>query len=451
MTPLAAHLRPPRDRARAVVVVDGEHYPSAVRDAIDVLVAAGWDVAAAALAGGSEKLRGQPDYGVPHLVGPTPEHALKAAITASGGDIDAVIDLADEPVLTFERRLGLISLVGGLGAAWLGADAGVWPQATGRIGARALAVIGTGKRIGKTAVSAHLARLADRALGSAGSVVVVAMGRGGPAEPVVVDRAGGPVTVERLLEISRAGSHAASDYLEDAALTGLTTIGCRRVGGGLLGAPVVSNVFEGAVRAASMSPALVILEGSGSCVPPVAADSTMLIASTARPRDLFSDLGAYRLARADLLLVMGDDAVTAGEMAARARSLRPELEVVAARLVPTPVGEVRGCRCAVFTTAPDHVLATVRSQVLSAGGEPVLVSGSLAHRERLREEVAQAVADGVDAFVVEIKAAGIDVVAEAAAAENIRVVFLDNPPVAHDPDIDLDARLVAHARAAAGH
>ena len=60
------------------------------------------------------------------------------------------------------------------------------------------------------------------------------MGRGGPAEPVVVES---PPSVEDLLALSRAGAHAASDYLEGAALAGVTTVGCRRCGGGLAGTP----------------------------------------------------------------------------------------------------------------------------------------------------------------------------------------------------------------------
>ena len=53
---------------RAVAVIDGEHYPSVVRDA---LVEVPYDVVAAVLVGGTEKLRGgdaiAEDYGVPVL------------------------------------------------------------------------------------------------------------------------------------------------------------------------------------------------------------------------------------------------------------------------------------------------------------------------------------------------------------------------------------------------
>ena len=49
------------------------------------------------------------------------------------------------------------------------------------------------------------------------SVVVVAMGRGGPPEPEVITV---PPTVDALVELSRSGRHAASDHLETAALVG---------------------------------------------------------------------------------------------------------------------------------------------------------------------------------------------------------------------------------------
>ena len=49
---------------RAVVVIDGEHYAPVLRDAIAGLP---YDVVGAWLAGGTEKLRGDADYGVPLL------------------------------------------------------------------------------------------------------------------------------------------------------------------------------------------------------------------------------------------------------------------------------------------------------------------------------------------------------------------------------------------------
>ncbi|MDX6522783.1 MAG: hypothetical protein QOI17_296 [Gaiellales bacterium] len=51
-------------RARVLALVDGEHYPPVVRAAIEHASATA-DVVAALLLGGTEKLSGEPDYGVP--------------------------------------------------------------------------------------------------------------------------------------------------------------------------------------------------------------------------------------------------------------------------------------------------------------------------------------------------------------------------------------------------
>ena len=90
------------------------------------------------------------------------------------------------------------------------------------------------------------------------------MGRGGPPEPEVATVA---PDLDALLELSRAGRHAASDYLETAALAGVETIGCRRCGGGLAGAVSVSNVAEGARLAVELEPDLVVFDGSGAAHP----------------------------------------------------------------------------------------------------------------------------------------------------------------------------------------
>src|SRR5262249_30033547 len=120
-----------------------------------------------------------------------------------------------------------------------------------------VAVVGTGKRTGKTAVSAHLARLT----GSTLPPVIVAMGRGGPPTPTLTDSA--DVTVQTLLDRAGRGEHAASDYLEDAVVAGFPTVGARRAGGGVFGRPFVTNVADAARVAEDSGAGLVILEGSG--------------------------------------------------------------------------------------------------------------------------------------------------------------------------------------------
>ena len=69
---------------RAVAVIDGEHYAPVVRDALAALP---YDVVGALLVGGTEKLRGGEDYGVP----------LVDALDSVAADL--VVDVSDEPVL----------------------------------------------------------------------------------------------------------------------------------------------------------------------------------------------------------------------------------------------------------------------------------------------------------------------------------------------------------------
>jgi cyclic 2,3-diphosphoglycerate synthase len=370
-------------------LIDGEHYAPVVRDALAELP---YDFVGALLLGGTEKLRGGEDYGVP----------LLASLEEAAADV--VVDLSDEPVLSPSDRLLWASRALAAGARYEGADFSFSPPAFAAFELPSVAVIGTGKRVGKTAVTGHVARLYARDR----SVVVVSMGRGGPAEPVVAEVA---PTVEDLLRLSREGGHAASDYLETAALAGVPTVGCRRCGGGLAGAPFTSNVLAGARVAAGLEPDLVVFDGSGATIPPVAVRARILVA-----HDVRSGLNPYRVLIADVVLTMHE------EVAEAARALT-RVPVVGFSLRLRPVRELRGRRVAVFTTGPapvDHLDAEI-----------VLVSRNLADRAALRQDL-----DSVDAevYVVEIKAAAIDVVAEAAAARGVDLVFADNGVVA--PGLD---------------
>ena len=253
---------------RALALIDGEHYAPVVRDALAALPYA---FVGAPVVGGREKLRGGEEYRVPLV------HDLDAGIESVRPDV--VVDLSDEPVLGPRERLALASRVLAAGVAYEGADFRLEPPAFEPFEPPSLAVIGTGKRLGKTAVTGYVARL----LSEEQRVVVVSMGRGGPPEPELAEVA---PTVEDLLELSRAGRHAASDYLETAALAGATTIGCRRCGGGLAGAPFDSNVHAGARLAAELDPDIVLLDGSGTAIRPVATDARILVTSARQDPEL---------------------------------------------------------------------------------------------------------------------------------------------------------------------
>jgi cyclic 2,3-diphosphoglycerate synthase len=364
---------------RAIAIVDGEHYPDVVRDALGELP---YEFVGVMLIGGTEKLRGAPDYGVP--------------IVEEPGDASIVVDLSDEPVLDPATRLALASRFLALGLPYVGADFRFDPPTFHPFELPSIAVIGTGKRVGKTAVTSHIAQLLARDR----DVVVVAMGRGGPAEPELV---ASPPTLADLLALSRDGRHAASDHLEVAALAGLPTVGCRRAGGGMAGAPFASNVLEGARVAAALEPDVVVFDGSGAAIPPIATSARVLVA-----HDL-SGLNRYRALVSDLVMTMSD------ELARREGALRFEL-----RLAPS---EPLEGRVAVFATGP-VVTAHLDAEV-------VHVSRNLARRDLLRGELAGLEAD---TYLVELKAAAIDVVAEHALARGARVVLAGNEVVA--PGLD---------------
>jgi cyclic 2,3-diphosphoglycerate synthetase len=416
---------------RALAVIDGEHYATVVRDALAELP---YDFVAAVFVGGSEKLRGGEDYGVP--VVPSLEEGVAAY------EPEIVIDLSDEPVLGPRERFLLASRTLALGVPYLGPDFGFDPPVFSPFDLPSLSIIGTGKRVGKTAFAGYAARL----LTEERDVVVVAMGRGGPAEPEVAEVR---PTLDDLLELSREGRHAASDYLEDAALSGVVTIGCRRCGGGLAGMPAFSNVEEGARLAAERTPQLVIFEGSGSAIPPVATGKRILVAGAHQEPELVTGyLNAYRILVSDLVvLTMCEEGSAPVELGQRIAELN-EIPVVATVLRPRPLADVAGKRVAFFTTAAPGAHTLLSDHLRSAhGAEVAFVSGNLASRDALRDDL-MALPD-VEAFLIEIKAAAIDVVAETAAERGVETIFVDNDvvPLPGQPDLDAELRALADAAA----
>jgi cyclic 2,3-diphosphoglycerate synthase len=382
---------------RAIALIDGEHYAPVVRDALAALP---YEVVGALLVGGTEKLRdGDDDYGVP----------LVDALDSVAADL--VVDVSDEPVLGPRERFRWISRALALGLSYVGADFRFDPPRFHAFDLPSIAVIGTGKRVGKTAITGQLARLLARDH----DVVVVAMGRGGPAEPELIET---PPTLADLLALSRSGRHAASDHLELAALTGVATIGCRRAGGGLAGQVLDSNVAAGAALARSLEPDIVVFDGSGAAIPPIATSARILV--TGPEHDLDAYLNPYRVAISDLVVGIGD--VPGADVCVELR-LRP-------------ASPLEGRRVAVFTTGP--------APVEHLDAEVVHVSRNLADRNALRAEIA---AVDADVYLVELKAAAIDVVAEAAAERGAELVLAENEVVGSGLDDALLALVPAKVSA----
>jgi cyclic 2,3-diphosphoglycerate synthetase len=386
--------------AGLIVLIDGEHHPAVVRDAVDRLAPVG-----AVWCGGEEKVAPEvlADPAASYGIAFDPSEPREAALRRLAPGADAVLDLADEPVLGAPAKLRLASLALHLGLAYETATESFEPPRYERLDfdGRVIAVIGTGKRTGKTAVACHLAALL-RARGA--RPAIVSMGRGGPPEPVV---ASPDTSLENLEALAAAGHHAASDYLEDAVLAAVPTVGCRRVGGSLAGVPFETNMVAGAHLAASLDVDTLILEGSGACVPPIEADATVCVVGD--PEDALAALGPYRLLRADLVLALGDVPAELADMCGP-RLVRARLEPEPAEVLP------EDARVAFFSTGSG----------VCEGVEPVVSSANLARRGPLAEDLARAAAERCDVYLTELKAAAIDTVAAHARASGARVVFVRN-------------------------
>jgi cyclic 2,3-diphosphoglycerate synthetase len=223
------------------------------------------------------------------------------------------------------------------------------------------------------------------------------------------------------------------------------TIGCRRAGGGLAGAPWATNVAQGMRMALERDPELVLFDGSGAAIPPVEADARVLLAGAHQDPELVSGyLNAYRILISDLVVLTmaeeGTDHVAVREV--------KDVTVVATVLRPRPVSSVEGRRVAFFTTArPDAAALLERHLVDEHGAAEVTVSTNLAHRDELRADLERTDAD---VYLIEIKAAAIDVVSEAAKEQGVEVVFADNDvrALAGQPDLDEQLRGLAERAAA---
>jgi len=434
---------------RALFLIDGEHYPPVVIEAMQsVQKSLDAEGVAAAFLGGTEKIREGSDYGVPLVEAKDPVSAVQKALAEY--EVDVVVDLSDEPVIGYKERMRIASLALYARARYLGSDFALEPPELRPVSTKpSLAVIGTGKRVGKTAISGYLARLLAREGFEPG---VVSMGRGGPEHPEVIDGHRLEVGSEYLLEALGRGAHAASDYYETAALSRVTTVGCRRCGGGLAGEPFVSNVLEGAEIANGLDTRFTVFDGSGAAMPPVRVERRVLVAGAHQdPEYIVGFLGTYRLLLSDLLfLTMSEEPMAGPEKVSgllRAiRKVRPELDVIPTVFRPRPVGKVEGLRVGYVSTAPPDVLDTLARHLEEHYGcEVVATSGSLSNRKRLDADLEGM--SGVEAYLTEIKAAAVDVVTRRGSEEGKSVYYCDNDPVGEGVDralLDLAREAVAN-------
>jgi predicted GTPase len=94
---------------------------------------------------------------------------------------------------------------------------------------------------------------------------------------------------------------------------------------------------------------------------------------------------------------------------------------------------------AFFTTAPPERAGGLAERLEA---DVVAVVPALSDRRALREALGRDDVAAAGTFLVEVKAAAIDVVCEYAADHGVRVVFCDNVPEPAEGEPDLDAALL---------
>ena len=433
-----------------------------LRACIQDLRSSGADIVGAADLGGSEKRGSEAaDLGVEVCSGDGPFVALRDALDRFAPDI--VVDLSDAPIADGPTRSLLAAYALADGCEYRGADFVYTPPPAPRVATKpSISVIGTAKRAGKTAI----ASAAARALAAQGRPpVLITMGRGGPGEPETIEPASGSLDVASLLARVEDGHHAASDHVEDALTSGVTTIGTRRAGGGLAGTPASSTFLAGVEIANARSESILIFEGSGTAIPPVHADATVcVVPGTSDPAVALDHLGVLRCLLADLVVItvepvpppMGTplgvaglpfqpdggavDVVDSSDIAAGIRSVVPGVPVLRSVLRPWPLEPVEGRSVFFATTAPDPVAAWQASELASRHGARIVGwTGELARRDPLLDVLESTRAD---VLVTELKAGAVDVAARVAIDRGMEVVFCDNRP---DPSDVFDAAISAVA------
>lgn len=417
----------------AIALIDGEHYLPVTKSALDK-ISEDYELKAAVFIGGTEKIADDKDL-AQLGVNVIKEEPVEPAFIKALEDLkpDIVVDLSDEPVLDYRRRFKLASITLHRNISYIGADFYFQPPHLHKIlNKPSLGIIGTGKRVGKTAISAYVSRLYKQRL----SPVIIAMGRGGPEEPEVLEGDKIELTPQVLLEQSKMGKHAASDYYEDALMSRVRTIGCRRAGGGLAGEPFVSNVLEGAKIANKLDNDLVILEGSGATIPPIKADKNILvIGAYQNTEDVAGYFGPYRLMSADLIILTMSEEPQASpekikEMEEAIRTIRPDIEIIRTVLRPKPLSDVSGKRIFIATTAKNG-LENIKGHIESVyKGNVVAISNELSNRPLLKKAIAES--PDFDVLITELKAAAVDVATSVALDLKKEVVYMDNDPMTVD-------------------
>ena len=435
-----------RDK-RLAALIDGEHYPEVSRDAIHLLKTYfPGSFSGIIFLGGTEKLIAcdmEKYFGDKVYIIDDIDSDFCRALDFFKPDI--AYDLSDEPVVDYKIRMKIASFCMAGGCSYMGPDfLFSWEPRYIKSQKDTIAIIGTGKRIGKTAISAYIARLLiDEGI----DVATVAMGRGGPREPKVIKGDEVKIDEKYLLRLNKNGYHASSDYIEDALLSRVTTIGCRRCGGGFAGKIFMTNLEEGMKIAEKLDSDLLIIEGSGASIPQVDTDITICTIGAFQEWDsLIGYLGIYRIIMSDMIiLTMCEEPIAdlkkIDHLESRIKKYNPGAIVIRTIFRPKPLLSIRGKKIFLGMTAIDSIEKKIIDYLETEYGCSVVkASFNLSRREELRKDLDSS--PEFDLILTELKAAAVDVLAEYASKKKKEVVYQDNIPIITSSRTDLKGELI---------
>ncbi|WJI08672.1 2,3-diphosphoglycerate synthetase [Methanobacterium sp. CWC-01] len=440
---------------KMICLIDGEHYFPVTRNALETLDNLEHnEVVAAVFIGGTEKLRDASPASIEEKLGvpvyydenfhEIPYHLISQSLTDHEPDV--VMDLSDEPVVDYSKRFKIASLVLEMGIPYEGPDFQFQPlDEHDLLQKPSLKILGTGKRIGKTAVSAYAARLIHK---EKYNPCVVAMGRGGPKEPEIVRGDQIEITPQFLMEQSNKGVHAASDHWEDALMSRILTIGCRRCGGGMLGQVFITNMKRGAQMANEVDADFVIMEGSGAAIPPVKTDKHVVLVGANQPLiNIERFFGPFRIKKADLVVITMCEEPLASKHKVKTietfiNNLNPGAIVISTVFRPKPLESVQGKKVLFATTAPDSIKEVLIEHLENVYGCQVVGTTShLSNRPLLQQDIEKYL-DEAEVMLTELKAAAVDVATKDALEAGMEVVYCDNIPLAIREEDDLDQAII---------
>ena len=432
---------------KLVALIDGEHYPDVIRDAISFLKKYfSGSFSGIIHLGGTEKLVlddlegffGEKVYVIKDL-----DSDFCKALEYFKPDL--AYDLSDEPVVDYQGRMKIASFCMANRCSYMGPDFLFnWGETDIKLSKKTISIIGTGKRVGKTALSSYIARLLSE---EDINIAIIAMGRGGPKKPHLIREDEMKIDAGYLLELNNRGFHASSDYIEDAMLSGITTVGCRRCGGGFAGKIFMTNLKEGAAIVEGLDSDLVIVEGSGASIPGVKADYTICVIGAFQDWvSLIGYMGIYRIILADMIILTmceqpltGDDMIS--KMESNIKKYNPNAPIIRTVFRPKPLSNIKGKKIFLAMTANSRISKKIKKYLEKEYGCLIMrASFNLAKRESLRKDLEES--PKFDTILTELKAAAVDLLTDYAAKNKKEIIYIDNITVVTSKNKELKKNLI---------